>query len=430
MARFGSSWSRQELGGVGPLSAALRITSRGAAYVGKRPFLPQEVLVAGAARTPIGSLCGSLSSLSAARLGSAAISAALQRAGVEADEVDAVVMGQALPSGCGQNVARQAALAANIPPRVDCTGINKACSSGLKAISIAAQMIALGHADVVVAGGMESMSQAPYLLRNARAKGFRYGHVVTEDSALLDGLTDAHENRHLGSCAEETALEMGIDREDQDKYTISSYRRSADAWQRGAFDLEVAPVRVQNSKGSKSSVISIDEDYSRLRIDQVASLPAVFEEQGTITAASASSLNDGAAAVVLVSAERARELSVRNPARIVSFADHAVEPSNFATAPAGAIRKALNSAGMQTVDYFEINEAFALVPLANAALLDVDLSRVNVNGGAVSLGHPLGASGARIFCTLLSVLEQRTATTGCAAIANGGGGATAIVVER
>lgn len=284
---------------------------------------------------------------------------------------------------------------------------------------------------------MESMSQAPYMLRQARSGGYHYGHGALEDCALHDGLWDAQEQCHLGSCAEATARQFGISRADQDRYTISSYRRAADAWQRGGMDLEVAPVSVGSSDKRdptvrRSVAVSTDEEYSRLRIDTVAALPPIFEDDGTITAASASSLNDGAAAVVLVSGERARDLGVAgaSSARILAFADHGMEPAAFAAAPSGAVRRALQAAGMASVDFHEVHEAFAVVALANIGLLELDVSRVNVNGGAVALGHPLGASGARILCTLLSVLEQRGASTGCASIANGGGGATALVVER
>jgi len=402
----------------------------------KRPFLPRDVLIAGAARTPIGGFCGALAALPAKDLGSSAVGMALRRAKIEPEEVDAVFFGQALPAGCGQNAARQVAMHAGIPPVVDCTGINKACASGLKAVAVAAQAIALGMAEVAVAGGMESMSQVPYMLRQARTGGYYYGHGMLEDCVLQDGLCDALSQNHLGLFVERTAREMGISREEQDRHTIASYRRAANTWQRGAFDKEVAVVRVPNASGQRDSleqkvlVVSVDEEYSRVDIKTVAALPPIFEEAGTITAASASSLNDGAAALVLVSAERARELGVQAAARIVAFADHGVEPGNFTVAPSGAVRRCLRAAGMSTVDFHEIHEAFAAVTLANMRLLDLDPSRTNINGGAVALGHPLGASGARILCTLLSVLEQQDAQTGCASIANGGGGATAMILER
>lgn len=397
--------------------------------------MPRDVVIVGAARTAIGAFCGGLAALPAPRLGAAAMAAALRKAKVSPEEVDSVVFGHALPSGCGQHAVRQAALLAEIPPVVDCTGVNKACASGLKAVALAAQAIALGQAEVVVAGGMESMSRTPYLLQQARAGGYHYGHGRLEDSALLDGLTDAGSQTHLGSCAERTVREMGISREDQDRYTVSSYRRAAEAWQRGAMDAEVAPIRINNPKprdtlDGKMLVFSVDEEYSRLKIDTIASLPPVFEPGGTITAASASSLNDGAAAVVLCSADRARELGITALARIVSFADHGIDPVDYAVAPSGAIRRALVAARMSSVNFHEVHEAFAALALANMRLSDLDPSRVNVNGGAVSLGNPMGASGARILCTLLSVLEQQDAETGCASIANGGGGASALIVER
>lgn len=407
-----------------------------ASVLTRRSFLPRDVLIAGAARTPIGGFCGALAALPAKDLGSSAVGMALRRAKIEPDEVDAFFFGQALPAGCGQNAARQVAMQADIPPVVDCTGINKACASGLKAVAIAAQAIALGMAEVAVAGGMESMSQVPYLLRQARTGGYYYGHGMLEDCALQDGLCDAVSQNHMGLCVEGTAREMGISREEQDRHTITSYRRAANAWQRGAFDTEVAVIRVANPDKQRDSleqkvlVVSVDEEYSRVDINTVAALPPIFDEAGTITAASASSLNDGAAALVLISAERARELGVQAAARIVAFADHGVEPGNFALAPSGAVRRCLRAAGMSTVDFHEIHEAFAAVALANMRLLDLDPSRVNLHGGAVALGHPLGASGARILCTLLSVLEQQDAQTGCASIANGGGGATAMILER
>ena len=330
--------------------------------------LPREVVIAGAARTPIGSFCGGLASLSAVRLSAAAIGAAMRRAGLEPHEIDTVMLGQVLVAGCGQNAARQASLLAEIPASVDCTSINKACASGLKAVSLAAQAIALGQSDVAVAGGMENMSQAPYIIRHARQGGYHYGHGALEDIALLDGLWDATQDCHMGSCVENTIQELSISREEQDRYTISSYRRAADAWQRGAMDGEVVPVRVKGS-GTKSNmekrsmIVSVDEEYARLKLDTVASLPPIFEEGGTITAASTSSLNDGAAALVLMSASRARDLGVSPLARIVSFADHAVEPLHFAKAPSAAVRTAMRAARMSSINFYEIHEAFAAVAL-------------------------------------------------------------------
>eukprot|EP00933_Yihiella_yeosuensis_P054360 TRINITY_DN5277_c0_g1_i1.p1 TRINITY_DN5277_c0_g1~~TRINITY_DN5277_c0_g1_i1.p1 ORF type:complete len:435 (-),score=75.15 TRINITY_DN5277_c0_g1_i1:90-1394(-) len=403
-------------------------------HSGTQHEFPREVLIAGCARTPIGAFGGALASIPAHRLGAAAMGSALRRAGVEPEEVEMVLFGQALPAGCGTNAVRQAALLAEIPPSVDCTGINKACASGLKAVALGAQAIAMGQVDVVVVGGMESMTQAPYFLRHARRGGYHYGHGALEDGALADGLWDPISHSHVGGVVERTAQEMGITRGEQDKYAIGSYRRAADAWQRGAMDGEVAPIRVKAEGGHgserRTTVVSIDEEYSKLRIDAVAGLSPIFEAGGTVTAANASSLNDGAAALVLISAEKANDLGVGVLARIVSFADHGVAPENWATAPSGAVRRALQAARMSSVDFHEVHEAFSAIALANMRLLDLDPSRVNINGGGVALGHPLGASGARILCTLLSVLSQQDAETGCASIANALGGATAMVVER
>lgn len=404
-----------------------------------RALWPRDVFIAGFARTPFGAFCGSLARLPAPRLGAAAITAALRDARVQPAEVEALVLGHALPSGCGQHAARQACLLADLPAAVSCLSVNQACASGLQAVACAAQSVALGQVDLAVAGGMESMSQAPYLVRQVRTGGQRYGHGVLEDAALLDGLSDAHSGRHLGAIAEDTAQSMGLSREAQDAYAMESYRRTADAWQRGAMDAEVAPVRVRNpAAGNDVStpqepstiIVSTDEEYSRLRIDTVAELPPVFVEGGSITAFSSSSLNDGAAAVVLVSQDKAKELGLSVVARILAIADHSVEPEDFAVAPAGAVRRALRSSRLSSVDFYEIHEAFAATAMANLHLLNLDPSRVNVNGGAVAIGHPLAASGTRLVCALLSVLDQQDAATGCAAIGGGGGSATALLLER
>ncbi|CAK9107795.1 unnamed protein product [Durusdinium trenchii] len=406
--------------------------------VGRRSIagIPREVVVASAARTPIGAFCGALSLMPVHRLGAAALGAAVRRAGLEPHEVEMVLMGHAMTAGCGSHTARQAAHAAELPATVDCTGVNKGCASGLKAITLAAQAIAMGQVDVALCGGMESMSQVPYFLRHARRGGYHYGHGTLEDSALSDGLWDATSNCHLSSCVEHTVEELGLNRAAQDRYALESYAKAAKAWQQGAFDLEVAPVRVKNPAAERdamekrSIIMSVDEEYSRMKLDRMAQAPPIFQEDGTITAANASSLNDGAAALVLISEPRARDLGITGLARICAFADAAVEPRHVAKAPAAAIGRALSAARMNTVNFYEIHETFSAVALANMQLLDLDPSRVNVNGGAVALGHPIGASGARIVATLLSVLTQQDATTGCAAIGNVGGGATALVLDR
>ncbi|CAK9090170.1 Acetyl-CoA acetyltransferase [Durusdinium trenchii] len=352
------------------------------------------------------------------RLGAAALGAAVRRAGLEPHEVEMVLMGHAMTAGCGSHTARQAAHAAELPATVDCTGVNKGCASGLKAITLAAQAIAMGQVDVALCGGMESMSQVPYFLRHARRGGYHYGHGTLEDSALSDGLWDATSNCHLSSCVEHTVEELGLNRAAQDRYALESYAKAAKAWQQGAFDLEVAPVRVKNPAAERdamekrSIIMSVDEEYSRMKLDRMAQAPPIFQEDGTITAANASSLNDGAAALVLISEPRARDLGITGLARICAFADAAVEPRHVAKAPAAAIGRALSAARMNTVNFYEIHETFSAVALANMQLLDLDPSRVNVNGGAVALGHPIGASGARIVATLLSVLTQQAGMRG------------------
>eukprot|EP00928_Gymnodinium_smaydae_P025950 TRINITY_DN20521_c0_g1_i2.p1 TRINITY_DN20521_c0_g1~~TRINITY_DN20521_c0_g1_i2.p1 ORF type:complete len:455 (+),score=101.58 TRINITY_DN20521_c0_g1_i2:52-1365(+) len=421
---------RQVAGAVGSRAGRGEARRRNASFQARAPFLPRDVLILGASRTPIGSFCGGLADFPAPTLGAHAMSAALRKARVNPDEVEAVVFGHALPAGCGQNAVRQAALGAEMPPVVDCTAVNKACASGLKAVMLAAQAIALGHSELIVAGGMESMSKAPYLLRKARTGGYHYGHGALEDAALLDGLWDASGNCHMGITAERAAEAMGISREEQDAYSIESYRRAASAWQRGAMDAYVSPIKGKYAKRREKKLITCDEEYTRCNIDAIAAMPPVFMEDGTITAASAASLNDGAAALVLCSAERARDLGVDAIARVLSFADHGIEPHQFAVAPAGAVRRALRSAALSSVDFHEVHEAFAVVALAHMRSLDLDPSRLNVNGGAIALGSPLGASGANILCSLLGVLDQQDASTGCAAIANGGGGASAMIVER
>eukprot|EP00386_Alphamonas_edax_P000638 GDKI01001987.1.p1 GENE.GDKI01001987.1~~GDKI01001987.1.p1 ORF type:complete len:413 (+),score=94.99 GDKI01001987.1:94-1332(+) len=407
--------------------------SRAVLSAGK--FLPRDVCIVSVARTPIGAFQGSLQSQSAAKLGATAISNAVKRAKIDPSDVEGVVMGHVLSGGCGQAPARQAAIGAKIPTSVDVYAVNKVCASGLKSVALAAQTIALGHADIMVAGGMESMSQAPFMLSKARQGGYKYGHGQLEDAIITDGLWDPYNDIHMGKCAEKTARDYALSRVEQDNYAVSSYKRAADAWKSGAMGREVCGVRLPVDKRASPSdpdhiVVEEDEQYKKLKLDKVAGLKPAFEKDGTITAANASALNDGAAAVVLMSHDKAKSLGLQPLARVLSFADAAIEPIDFPIAPATAVKRALKSAGLSKVDVHEINEAFATVVLANMKLLNVDHSNVNLHGGAISLGHPLGASGTRILCTLLSVMQSHDMTTGCASICNGGGGASAMIIER
>jgi len=394
-----------------------------------RRFLPKDVVIVGSARTVIGSFCGKMSALTAPDLGAMAITDAMRRAKVTADDIDYVYFGHVCAAGVGQAPARQAALKAGLHATTDVCAINKVCSSGLKAITCAANDIALGQIDVAIAGGMESMSNIPYALDKARSGGYGYGHGQFIDLLVRDGLWDVYNDMHMGLCSEKTVADFGITREDQDKYCIESYARATEAWKSGAMAKECVSVKIESRKGAIE--INEDEEYSKVKAAKVVGLkPAFQREGGTITAANASSLNDGAAAVVLMSAEKAAEMGLKPLARIVSFADAAVAPIDFGTAPAQAVKSAMKRAGMDRVDYHEINEAFSSVALANIRLNDLDHSRVNVHGGAVSIGHPIGASGCRIVNTLLNVLDCYDASTGCVSICNGGGGGTAMIVER
>ena len=390
----------------------------------------KEVYIISAVRTPIGSFGGSLAALSATQLGAIAIKGALAKAGVAPAEVQEVMMGNVLSANLGQAPARQAALFAGLGYEVECTTINKVCASGTKAVMLAAQTIMLGLKDVIVAGGMESMSNVPYYLDKARF-GARLGHGQMIDGLLKDALWDVYNDYHMGSAAENTAREMGITREMQDAFAIDSYRRSAAAAQAGYFRDEIVPVEVPQ-RGKDPVLVQEDEEYTKVNFDKIASLKPVFEKDGTITAANASTLNDGAAALVLMSKEKAEALGLKPLARILGFADAEQEPKWFTTSPALAIPKALKNAGVDAsaVDYYEINEAFSVVSLANNQKLNLETGNVNVFGGAVSLGHPLGASGTRIITTLCNVLEKKNAKIGVAGICNGGGGASAIVLER
>lgn len=395
-----------------------------------QPFIMKEVYIVSAARTAIGSFNGQFSSVSATRLGAAAIKGALGKINLEPTSVTEVIMGNVLQANVGQAPARQASKFAGLPNEVQATTVNKVCASGLKAVIYGAQSILLGDHDVVVAGGMENMTQVPYYLDNAR-NGYRLGNGKVIDGLVNDGLTDVYNNYHMGNAAELCAKECNISREEQDKFAIESYTRSQKAWAENKFAEEIVPVEVPQRKGDPL-VITEDEEYKNVKFDKIPQLNPVFQKEGSVTAANASTLNDGAAALVLVSKEKAEELGLKPLAKIVSYADAEQAPEWFTTSPAKAIPAAVKKAGLtlDQIDYFEINEAFSVVALANNQLLKLDTSKVNINGGAVSLGHPLGASGARILVTLLHVLKQNKGRYGVAGICNGGGGATALVVEN
>ena len=389
----------------------------------------QEVYIVGAMRTAMGSFNGSLSTVPATRLGAEAIKAALAKSGVPADAVDEVFMGCVLQAGLGQAPARQASKFAGIPDHVPATTVNKVCASGMKSVALGAQSIMLGHNDVVVAGGMENMSLVPHYLPNSRT-GTKYGAISMADGLQLDGLTDVYSNNLMGNCAELCAKEYNFSREDQDNYAISSYKRSAAAWAAGKFAGEVAPVTVTTRKGDV--VFAEDEEYKNVNFDKLTTLRPAFQKDGTVTAGNASTMNDGAAALILVSKRKMEELGLKPLARIAGFADAEQAPEWFTTTPSKALPIAARRAGVEVsnIEYFEFNEAFSVVALANNKLLNLDPEKVNVNGGAVSLGHPLGASGARILVTLVNVLIQNNARWGGAGICNGGGGASAMVIER
>ena len=389
----------------------------------------KKVVIVSAVRTPIGSFMGALSSVPATKLGAAAIKGALNKINLDPKLVDEVLMGNVVQAGNGQAPARQAALYAGLSESVACTTVNKVCASGMKAVMQGAQAIMAGDAEIVVAGGMENMSLIPHYvhLRN----GVKFGPTSLVDGMQKDGLTDAYDNNAMGVCADLCATEYNITREAQDNFAIQSYERSAAAWEAGKFDAEIVPVEVPQRRGD-AIVVTKDEEFTNVKLDKIPSLAAVFTKEGTVTAANASTINDGAAALVLMSEEKAQSLGLKPLAYIKSYADAAQEPKWFTTAPAKALPKALDKAGISIsdVDFFEFNEAFAVVGLANAQILGLDNDKINVNGGAVSLGHPLGCSGARIIVTLINVLNQNNAKIGAAAICNGGGGASAIVIER
>ncbi|CAL2085635.1 Acetyl-CoA acetyltransferase [Tenacibaculum dicentrarchi] len=389
----------------------------------------KEVVIVSVARTPIGSFLGSLSTIPAPKLGAVAIKGALEKINLNPTMIDEVFMGNVVSAGTGQAPARQAAIFAGIPNTVPCTTINKVCSSGMKAIMLAAQTIALGDAQIVVAGGMENMSMIPHY-QHART-GSKFGSITMEDGLQKDGLVDAYQKVAMGVCADDCATKYGFSREEQDAFAIESYSRSANAWKEGKYADEIVSVEIPQRRG-EPIIFSEDEEYKNVKIDKIPALRAAFTKEGTVTAANASTINDGAAALVLMSADKALALGLTPLAKIKGYADAAHEPEWFTTAPAKALPKALSKANISIddVDYFELNEAFSVVGLANMKILNLSADKVNVNGGAVSLGHPLGVSGARIVIALTSILKQKNAKIGAAAICNGGGGASAIVIER
>lgn len=392
-------------------------------------LMMKEVVIVSAVRTPIGSFMGSLSSIPAPKLGATAIRSALEKIDLSPGMVDEVLMGNVVQAGTGQAPARQAAIYAGIPDTVPCTTVNKVCASGMKTVMQAAQAIALGDAHVIVAGGMENMSLIPHYVH--MRNGVKFGPTSLVDGMQKDGLVDVYDQNAMGVCADACATEHNFSREDQDNYAIQSYNRSADAWKLGKFSDEVVPVEVPQRRG-EPILVTEDEEYKNVRMEKIPALRPAFTKEGTVTAANASTINDGAAALVLMSSEKAKELNLKPLATIKSYADAAQEPKWFTTAPAKALPKALDKAkiSIKNVDFFEFNEAFSVVGLANIKLLGLTDENVNVNGGAVSLGHPLGCSGARILVTLIHVLQQNNGKIGAAAICNGGGGASAIVIER
>lgn len=390
----------------------------------------KDIVLVSACRTPIGAFRGTLSSLPVPKLGAVTVREAIDRAGLHNEDVDEVIMGNVLSAGVGQAPARQAAIFSGLPTSVQCMTVNKVCGSGLKSVMLASQAIALDDAEVVVAGGMESMSNAPYLLEKART-GYKMGNAELVDSMIKDGLLNVYNNSLMGEAAELCARECQVPREAQDEFAVLSYKRAQDSQRTGRFSKEIVSVEVQDGKGGKS-VVHVDEGPSRADFAKIPKLKPVFMKDGTVTAANSSTINDGAAAMVIMSAEKAKKLGVRPIAKIIGQASYAKDPMWFTTAPADVIRKVLERTklAVKDIDLFEINEAFAVVVNAVNKILDLDINKVNVNGGAVALGHPIGASGARILVTLLHALEQRNLKRGIAAICIGGGEASAVIVER
>ena len=389
----------------------------------------REVVIVSAVRTAMGSFGGIFSNVSATKLGAAAIKGAIEKCGINKDIIDEVFMGNVLQANLGQAPARQAAIDAGLSDKIPCTTINKVCSSGMKSIMLGAQTILCGDNDVVMVGGMENMSSVPHYLSNSRT-GQKLGDIKALDGLVKDGLTDVYNKKHMGLCAETCAKEMNFSREEQDNFAIESYKRSAKSWQEKRFNDEIVNVEVPQRKGD-NLIINEDEEYKKVILEKIPNLRPVFEKEGTITAANASTINDGASALILMSKEKANELNLKPLAKIISYADSAHEPEWFTTAPSSAVEKAIKKANIKKsdVDYYELNEAFSVVGLANMKLLEIENKKVNVNGGAVSLGHPLGSSGSRIVVTLINVLKQNNGSIGVAGICNGGGGASAIVIE-
>lgn len=389
-----------------------------------------EVVIVSAARTPIGSFNGALSSLSAAQLGSKAIKGALDKIDLDPSIVEEVYMGCVLQANVGMNPARQSALEAGLSNKVPCTTVNKVCASGMKSISLAAQSIQLGKVDIAIAGGMENMSQVPHYIPGTRA-GFKFGDTKLIDGIIKDGLLNVYDQNVMGVLADKCASTYDFSREAQDKFALESYQRSSKAWDNGKFDDEVVPIEIKDRRGN-ITVVDEDEEFKNINPEKISKLRPAFTKDGTVTAANASTLNDGAAALVLMSAEKAKELGITPLAKLLSHCDYSHEPEWFTTAPAKAVPKAIKSAGLniEEIDFFELNEAFSVVGLVNMKLLEIDPNKTNVNGGAVSLGHPLGCSGARIVVTLLNVLGQNKGRYGAAGVCNGGGGASALVIEK
>ncbi|TXJ23017.1 MAG: acetyl-CoA C-acyltransferase [Chitinophagaceae bacterium] len=389
----------------------------------------KEVVIVSAVRTPIGSFGGALKALSATQLGAAAIKAAVAKAGIKPEQVQDVLMGAVLQANLGQAPARQAAKFAGLPDNVNCTTINKVCASGMKSIALAAQSILLGDADIVVAGGMESMSNTPFYAPAMRW-GNKYGDASLVDGVAKDGLTDVYDGKAMGNAAELCASTCGITREEQDTFAIESYKRSQAAWENGWFADEVIPVEIPQRKGNPVTVEKDEEPYN-VKFEKIPTLSPSFAKDGTVTAANASTLNDGAAALVLMSADKAKELGIKPIARILAYADAEQAPEWFTTTPSIAVPKAVAKAGlkMEQIDYWELNEAFSVVGIENTRRMKLDPAKVNAHGGAVAIGHPLGASGARIIVTLINVLKTKKAKLGAAGICNGGGGASAMVIE-